>query len=146
MTLHTGPLNEGPLELEYDTIINMKKIILIVEDETDMREAIASALENEGFYVLKASNGQDGVQKAIEFEPDLILLDLLMPIMDGQTALKTIRETEWGQNAKIIILTAMDDIANLGGAYEVGVSGYITKSEVSLADLVYKVKEVVGEA
>lgn len=125
---------------------HMKKIILIVEDEVDMREAIATALENEGFHVVTASNGQEGVQKANEFEPDLILLDLLMPIMDGHTALKNIRESEWGQTAKVIILTAMDDVANLGSAYEAGILDYVTKSEISLADLVYKVKQAVGEA
>ena len=124
----------------------MKKIILIVEDEIDMREAIATALENEGFHVVTAANGQEGVQKAIEFEPDLILLDLLMPIMDGHTALKMIRESEWGQTAKVMILTAMDDVANLGSAYEAGILDYITKSEISLSDLVLKVKNAVGEA
>ena len=121
-------------------------MILVVEDETDMREAIASALKKAGYHVITAENGQEGILKAAEFEPSLILLDLLMPIVDGHTALKTIRETDWGKNAKVMILTAMDDITNLGEAYEAGISGYITKSEVSLADLVFKVKEVIGEA
>lgn len=124
----------------------MKKIILVVEDEADMREAIVLALEKEGFHVVPATNGQEGVEKAIEFEPDLILLDLLMPIMDGNAALKMIRESDWGKDAKVIVLTAMDDVAHLGTAYEAGILDYITKSEVSLEDLVHKVKRAVGDA
>lgn len=144
--LHTGTLVRLRLPRECDTIQDMQKIVLVVEDEIDMREAIAAALKNAGLHVITASNGQEGVQKAVEFQPDLILMDLLMPIMDGHTALKQIRESEWGKNAKVIILTAMDDIANLGGAYDEGISGYITKSEISLADLVLKVKDTLGIA
>lgn len=123
----------------------MKKIILVVEDEVDMREAIASALEKQGYHVVTAENGQDGVEKALEFEPELILLDLLMPVVDGHAALKRIRDTEWGKDVKVIVLTAMDDVANLGTAYEAGILDYVTKSEVSLADLVQKVKDALGE-
>ncbi len=123
----------------------MKKIVLVIEDEDDMRGAIVAALDKAGYHVMEAVNGKDGIEKAIEFEPDLILLDLLMPIVDGHTALKEIRKTEWGQNAKIVILTAMDDVSNLGKAYEEGITDYVTKSEVSLADLVTKVRETIGE-
>jgi len=123
----------------------MKKIILVVEDETDMREAIASALQNNGFHVITAENGQEAIEKAEQFEPELILLDLLMPVMDGHTALKNIRETDWGKDLKVMVLTAMDDVTNLGTAYEAGILDYITKSEISLADLVTKVKKAVGE-
>lgn len=124
----------------------MKKIVLVVEDEDDMRSAIAAALDKAGYHVIEAENGQRGVEKALEFEPELILLDLLMPIKDGHTTLKEIRATEWGENAKVMILTAMDDAANLGEAYEAGITDYVTKSEVSLADLVAKVEEVIGQS
>lgn len=118
----------------------MRKSILVVEDESDMREAIETALKNADFHVITAENGQDGLEKALEYEPDLILLDLLMPVMGGQEVLKKLRETPFGQTVKIIILTAMDDISNVGTAYEGGISGYITKSETSLHDLVLQVK------
>lgn len=123
----------------------MQKVVLVVEDEADMREAIAAALKADGFHVITAANGQEGVQKALEFEPDLVLLDLLMPIMDGHAALKQIRESgPWGEHAKVIILTAMDDVANLGSAYEAGILDYVTKSEISLADLILKIKTALG--
>ncbi len=124
----------------------MQKNILVIEDETDMRDAIAAALKKNGFHVVTAENGKEGVEKAIEFEPDLILLDLLMPIMDGQETLKLIRQHPMGEKTKVIILTAMDDVTNLGNAYETGVSGYIIKSEASLEEIINKVKATLEEA
>ncbi len=123
----------------------MKKTVLVIEDEDDMRGAIVTALDKAGYHAIEAVNGEDGIAKALKFEPELILLDLLMPIVDGHTALKEIRKTEWGQNAKIVILTAMDDVSNLGKAYEEGITDYVTKSEVSLADLVEKVRGIIGD-
>lgn len=122
----------------------MRKSILVVEDEVDMREAITTALENADYHVITAENGQDGLDKALQHEPDLILLDLLMPIMGGQEVLKKLHEHPYGETAKIIILTAMDDITNVGDAYEAGISGYITKSETSLQDLVTQVRTTLA--
>jgi two-component system alkaline phosphatase synthesis response regulator PhoP len=122
----------------------MRKSILVIEDEVDMREAITTALENAEYHVITAENGQEGLEKALEHEPDLILLDLLMPVMGGQEVLKRLHEHPYGETAKVIILTAMDDITNVGEAYEAGISGYITKSETSLSELVTQVKETLG--
>jgi len=123
----------------------MRKSILVVEDEIDMREAIETALKNADFHVLTAENGEQGLALALEHEPDLILLDLLMPVMGGQEVLKKLREHPYGERAKVIVLTAMDDIANVGAAYEANISGYITKSETSLRDLVTKVNATLGD-
>ena len=123
----------------------MRKSILVVEDEIDMREAIETALKNADFHVLTAENGEEGLALALEHEPDLILLDLLMPVMGGQEVLKKLREHPYGERAKVIVLTAMDDIANVGAAYEANISGYITKSETSLHDLVSQVQATLGD-
>lgn len=123
----------------------MRKSILVIEDEIDMREAIATALENADFHVITAENGEEGLAKALEHEPDLILLDLLMPVMGGQEVLKSLRTHPYGETAKVIILTAMDDISNVGEAYESGISGYITKSETSLSDLVAQVQQTLKD-
>lgn len=123
----------------------MRKSILVVEDEIDMREAIETALKNADFHVLTAENGEEGLALAIEHEPDLILLDLLMPVMGGQEVLKKLREHPYGERAKVVVLTAMDDIANVGAAYEANISGYITKSETSLHDLVSQVQATLGD-
>ena len=123
---------------------HMRKSILVIEDEADMREAIETALQNADFHVITAENGQEGIDKALQHEPDLILLDLLMPVMGGQEVLKKLREHPYGQRAKIIVLTAMDDIANVGAAYEANISGYIIKTETSLHDLVNKVQTALA--
>lgn len=123
---------------------HMRKSILVIEDEADMREAIETALQNADFHVITAENGQEGIDKALQHEPDLILLDLLMPVMGGQEVLKKLREYPYGQRARIIVLTAMDDIANVGAAYEANIAGYIIKTETSLHDLVNKVQTTLA--
>ncbi|MFT7507347.1 MAG: DNA-binding response OmpR family regulator [Acidimicrobiales bacterium] len=121
----------------------MNKLILIIEDEMDMREAEASALEANGFTVLMAENGEMGLRMAIENKPDLILLDLLMPIMGGQEMLQKLRNDPWGNTAKVIMTTALDDVENIGLGFEKGIDDYIIKSSASLADIVEKVKQVL---
>ncbi len=119
----------------------MDKKILIVEDERDMREAMSDALKKEGYEVFEAENGRDGLQLAIKHEPDLILLDLLMPVMGGQEMLKQLRLYAWGRQAKVIILSAMDDVENIGHGFEKGIVDYIIKSNISLSELSLKVKK-----
>jgi len=121
----------------------MRKSILIIEDEADMRDAIATALSKADFHVITAENGEAGYQTAIDHEPDLILLDLMMPVMNGQETLAKLRNHPWGHDAKVVILTAMDDVMNVGTAYEQGISGYITKSTVSLAEIVNQVRKII---
>jgi len=118
----------------------MQKKVLIVEDEIDIREAMAEAISDAGFLVSTAENGLIGLEKALAEKPDLILLDLIMPIMDGHQALKKIREDIWGRNAKVIVLTAMDDVTNVATAYEDSISDYIIKAHSSLDEIVKKVR------
>lgn len=118
----------------------MQKKVLVVEDEIDIREAMAEAIAEAGFEVSTAENGAVGLEKALAEKPDLILLDLIMPIMDGHQTLKKIREDAWGRNAKVIILTAMDDVTNVASAYEDSISDYIIKAHSSLDEIVKKVR------
>ncbi|MEZ4104149.1 MAG: response regulator [Candidatus Paceibacterota bacterium] len=118
----------------------MNKKILIIEDEPDIREAMAEAIAEAGFLVETAENGEIGLKKALEIKPDLILLDIIMPIMDGHETLTRLREDHWGQKAKVIILTAMDDVKNVASAHQGGIVDYIIKAHSSLEDIVKKVK------
>ncbi len=118
----------------------MTKNILIIEDETDIREAMAEAVQDAGFNVTTAANGAIGLSMALEQKPDLILLDIIMPVMDGHEALKKLREDEWGRNAKVIVLTAMDDVINIASAHEGAIADYIIKAHSSLDDIVKKVR------
>lgn len=118
----------------------MTKNILIIEDEVDIREAMAEAVQDAGFNVTTAANGAIGLSLALEQKPDLILLDIIMPIMDGHETLKKLREDEWGRNAKVIVLTAMDDVINIASAHEGSITDYIIKAHSSLDDIVKKVR------
>ena len=85
--------------------MNSQKTILVVEDEKNLRDALVDTLILKNFIPLEAVNGKDGVIVALEKHPDLVLLDLIMPEMDGMMALKKIREDKWGKTVPIIILT-----------------------------------------
>ena len=121
----------------------MSKKILIVEDEADIRNAIAEAITEAGFEVFIATNGAEGLEQAIANQPDLILLDLKMPVMDGQEALKRLRQDPWGRNAKVIALTSMDDAQSVAMAHTGDIEDYIIKVHNSLDDILRKVREAV---
>ncbi len=123
-----------------------QKTILIVEDEKSLREAIADVLRLKKFNLLEAKDGKEGVRVALARHPDLILLDLLMPVMDGMTALKKIREdAAWGARVPVIILT------NLSATSEQLVEDmvthkpmhYLIKSDWKLHDVVKKIEEIL---
>ena len=122
---------------------DMDKSILIIEDEPDIREAIAEEIMSAGFTVHTAENGEVGLAKALEHEPDLILLDIKMPIMNGQEVLQKLRQDPWGQSAKIIMLTSMDDTRNIATAHQGEIVDYIIKAHHSLEEILAKVREAV---
>lgn len=123
------------------------KKILIVEDEQDLRKALTDKLTREGFSVLEAKNGEEGLKVALAERPDLILLDIVMPVMDGMTMMKKLREeNEWGKNVSIILLTnlsATDQI--ISGIVEDEPSYYLVKSDWKIEDVVKKVRERLSE-
>lgn len=118
-----------------------KKTILIVEDEKPLRSALASKLLHEGYSILEASDGKEGLKVALETHPDLILLDIILPVMDGITMLKELREDEWGKNSKIIILTNLADEAKMSDSFHNAVFDYLIKTDWRLEDLVEKIKQ-----
>ena len=124
-------------------IASMEKKILIVEDEPDIREAMAEAIAQAGFTVVLAENGAVGLQKAQAEEPDLILLDIIMPVMDGHEFLKRLRLEPWGKTVKVIMLTAMDDVKNIANAHEGAIADYLIKAHSSLDEIVQKVRETI---
>ncbi len=83
-----------------------QQTILIVEDEVAQLHVLSDEFSDQGFKVLKASNGEEGLETAFKERPDIILLDLLMPVMDGTIMMKRIRaEGEWGKHVPIMLLT-----------------------------------------
>lgn len=123
-----------------------KQTILIVEDEDALLKIYAQQFSTDGFLVFKATNGQEGLDIAIKEKPDIILSDILMPIMDGLTMLKKIRENNaWGKTVPIIFLTNLSAseekvkkvISENQQVY------YLVKLDWSLSAIVEKVKQTV---
>ncbi len=118
-----------------------QKRILLVEDEPAIARAMADKLTTEGFTVLRASDGEEGLSLATKEHPDLILLDVVMPKMDGMTMLGSLRKDAWGKEAKVIFLTNLSEMEAVQKATELGVFDYIVKSDWKLSDVVRKVRE-----
>ncbi len=121
-----------------------KKTILVVEDETPLRNALCDKLTSEGFNTLGARNGQEGLIVALQEHPDLILLDIVMPVMDGVMMLHKLRADTWGSGAHVIILTNLSDNENVAKAMEQEVFEYIVKSNIKVEELVRRIKETLG--
>jgi CheY-like chemotaxis protein len=87
---------------------DLAPLILIVEDDPDILDVEAEALERKGYRVARAMNGEDALQKIAETEPQLILLDMRMPVMDGWTFTRALRD-RYGRRIPIVVVTAADD-------------------------------------
>ena len=119
--------------------------ILIIEDEASMTKALKDKLSHEGYEVISSKDGEDGLNKALEEHPDLILLDIIMPKMDGLTVLKKLREDEWGKNAEVIILTNLSDNEEISRAISDGKGEYLIKTDWKMEDIVNKVKSKLNK-
>lgn len=114
--------------------------ILIIEDENLILNTLADKLTLEGFTIIKARNGQEGLQKALEYKPHLILMDLVMPIMDGITMLKNAQKEPEIQNIPIMVLTNLADEETAREVMTYGCTDYLRKTDHSLEDLVNKIR------
>lgn len=119
-----------------------KQTILVVDDERDLLDLIEYNLKKEGFKVLKAENGEEGISKAKEHKPDLILLDIMMPKMDGLEAVEIMRKDEDLKKTPIIFLTARSDEKTEIDGLNKGGDDYITKP-ISTTKLVSRIKAVL---
>ncbi|OGM92975.1 hypothetical protein A2333_02580 [Candidatus Wolfebacteria bacterium RIFOXYB2_FULL_49_7] len=119
--------------------------ILIVEDEDSMLSALADKIRQAGFAEsLIARNGEEGLSLALSEHPDLLLVDILMPKMDGMTMIKQLRKDAWGKEVKIIILTNFDTTDEiLKDVALVEPSHYFLKSNRGIDDIIINIKEVL---
>jgi DNA-binding response OmpR family regulator len=124
------------------TLLNKK--VLVTEDEAPLRNAVSDILTFEGFTVFQAKNGQEGLDIALKEHPDLILLDLMMPVMDGLTMLQKLREDEWGKTAAVILLTNINDPEKVAAATDAGTYDFLVKSDWNIEDVVGKIKTRLG--
>jgi DNA-binding response OmpR family regulator len=120
-----------------------KTKILIVEDEEILLTALSEELKQEGFIVVGAKDGQEGVEKAQAEKPDLVLLDLVMPRLDGIGALKAMKDNAEIREIPVVILTNLSDYDKISDALSLGAMDYLVKANYRLEDLVNKIKTVL---
>jgi DNA-binding response OmpR family regulator len=128
--------------------VHNKKVILIVEDEKSLRGALVDILRLKDFITIEAKNGREGVELALSNHPDLILLDIIMPEMDGMATLKKIREDTWGVKVPVIILTNLSTVKNKEQLTDDKVANmptyYLIKSDWKLLDIVKKIEKILA--
>lgn len=120
----------------------MKKI-LIVEDHADMRELLTWQIELMGYLPIPAKHGKEGVEKAVAEQPHLILLDIMMPGMDGWEAARTLRANPETKNIPILAATALFRDSDLRSCLDAGCNGYIVKP-FTFQELQGKVQEFIA--
>ncbi|KQC05631.1 MAG: hypothetical protein APR54_08065 [Candidatus Cloacimonas sp. SDB] len=101
--------------------------ILVVDDDQNIRRLLNFNLSAAGHKVIVATNGKEGVEKAIKDKPDLILLDIMMPVMNGYEACKTLKEQDITKDIPVFMLSAKSQMMDLDDAFNVGADDYITK-------------------
>lgn len=119
--------------------------ILIVEDDADLNTAYKIILENEGYTVKSAFNGQEALEALKSFEPDLILLDLLMPIMGGLEFLQNYELQKKHPSVKVLIFTNMENSPEVTEAYKLGAHRCIIKSWTAPQNLARVISDALDE-
>jgi len=121
--------------------MNSSKTVLIVDDEESLVNILAQKFADEGITAYKANDGRQALDIALEKHPDLILLDVMMPEMDGFDVMKALQEDEWGKEAHIILLTNSSSIETVAKAVNTGMSEFLVKADIRLDEVVKKVKD-----
>lgn len=121
----------------------MAKKILIVEDDKFLRELIARKLTDEGFEIIEAVDGEDGIKKIKETKPDLILLDLILPSIDGFEVLSRVKGDEILASIPIIILSNLGQKEEVEKGLELGAVDYLIKAHFTPGEIIEKIKNVL---
>lgn len=118
-----------------------QEMVLIAEDDALLRNALAEKFTYEGFKVHTARNGEETLVKAFTLHPALILLDILMPKLDGRAVLRELREDAWGAKVKILLLTNMVEAQLLAEENPYRSDGCLIKADTKIRDVVASVRE-----
>ncbi len=121
------------------------KRILLVEDEEMLSNMYQIKFQNDGFVLLKATNGEEGLQMADKEKPDFILLDVIMPKMDGFTVLKKLKENPNTKNIPVLLLTNLGQDEDVKKGNELGAVGYLVKANITPSEVVAKVKSLLPQ-
>lgn len=117
--------------------------VLIVDDDESIRDLYADAFELAGLTALKAKTGEEGVTLALQKHPNVILVDITMPGMDGHEVVRQIRQDAWGRNARIMYLTNLSDAANVVDAVQHKSDEYIVKANTDVSEVVNRARTLM---
>jgi CheY-like chemotaxis protein len=117
------------------------KTVLVVEDDPDLQTIAVEKLKQGGLNVMRANNGVEGLDAALKNHPDLILLDVMMPQMNGLEMLAELRKDEWGKKVHVFMLTSMNRSKEMSEGMRYNVAKYIIKSDVKYDNLVADINQ-----
>ena len=126
------------------TLNGPTKRVLLVEDDDSLANIYVTRLEAEGFSIRRVNNGEDALAAALEFRPDLVLLDVMMPKVSGFEVLDILRNTPETAGLKIIMLTALGQEGDKQRANQLGADDYLVKSQVVISDVVDRIRYHMG--
>ena len=121
----------------------IKKKILMVEDDNAMAGVYVKRLENEGFEVKRVDNGEDALATAVEYRPDMIILDVMMPKISGFEVLDILKNTPATSQIKVIMLTALGQDSDQEKAKGLGADDYLVKSQIVISEVIDRIKYII---
>lgn len=122
-----------------------KQKILIIDDDPFILEMYVLKFKEEGFQIETAKDGKEGLKKIKEYEPDVVLLDIVMPIMDGFDVIRSLKRENVQTNAKIVLLTNLGQKDDVERGMQLGAHDYIIKAHFTPSEVVKKVKDLLKE-
>jgi len=123
----------------------MSKKILFVEDESALQKTFGDVLTKEGYDMISALDGEAGLKLAKERKPDLILLYLILPKMDGFEVLKQLKKEVETKAIPVIVLTNLERVVDIEKAIEAGATTYLVKANYTLEEVLEKIKKALSE-
>lgn len=126
-------------------LTNMAKKILFIEDEPALQRAASAILTQEGFQVMLALNGEEGIQTALREKPALILLDLILPKKDGFEVLEALKKDPDTKDIPVIILSNLEGSTDVERAISMGATTYLVKANYRLEEVLQRIREIIGQ-
>lgn len=133
-------MNQTNIQTEDST----RKRILLVEDDDSLANVYTTRLEAEGFTIMRVSNGEDALATVKQFQPHLVMLDIMMPKVSGFEVLDILRNSPDTMNLKVMVLSALGQEADKQKVMELGADDYLVKSQVVITDVVSRIRSLLG--
>jgi len=121
------------------------KTIIFIEDERALQTTFQNILKQEGYNVVPALDGKEGLKLVKDKKPDLVLLDLILPKIDGIEVLREVKKNEETKEIPVIVLTNLEELKKIEEALELGAKTYLIKANYTVEEVIEKIKKILGE-